>query len=219
MAPTARPTAVVLDLGNVVIRWDPLPALVAGVGEEEAAAFLADDDVDFGSWNHAQDLGRPWAEAQAWLAEHHARWIEHGRAYREHFDRSLVGLVDGTAEVLRAVVAAGVPAYALTNWSAETFPVAVERFGDVLHLFDDVVVSGEVGLAKPDPAVYDLAARRLGHPPEALFFTDDSPANVEAALAAGWDATVFTDSAALAAQLHERGLLPGGDAPVGTMAS
>lgn len=195
-----------LDLGNVLLRWDPLPAIAAGVGEEEARAFLASDDVCFGAWNHAQDAGRSWAEALAWLAEHHPRWLEHGKAYVEHFPESLPGLVPGSADVLRELVAQQVPTYALTNWSAELWPVATARFAE-LGLFRDVVVSGEAGVAKPDPAIFDLTAERIGAAPREVFFTDDGPRNVAAARDAGWEAEQFTDAATLRAQLVERDLL------------
>ncbi len=211
--PTARPSAVVLDLGNVVVRWDPAPAVAAGVGEAEAAAFLGADELDFGAWNQAQDGGRTWADALAWIEQHHPRWLEHARAYRQHFGRSLVALVDGTDAVLRDLAAAGVPTYALTNWSAETFPIARERFGDVLDLFADVVVSGEVGLVKPDPRIFALTAERLGREPADLFFADDSATNVTAAREAGWDAVLFTGAEALRADLERRRLLPADDEP------
>lgn len=199
---------MVLDLGNVLIRWQPHAALAAGVGDAEARAFLdpAVSGVDFAAWNHRQDAGGSWEDGESWLAEHHPDWVEHGAAYRRHFDRSLTGLLDGTAEVLRELTAAGVPTYALTNWSAELYPVAVERFAE-LALFADVVVSGQVGLAKPDPAVFALTVQRIGCEPGEIFFTDDSAPNVVAALAAGWDAELFTSPSGLRRQLVQRGLL------------
>ncbi|GAA5141369.1 HAD family phosphatase [Nocardioides marinquilinus] len=195
---------MVLDLGEVLVRWDPLPALAAGVGEAEARAFLT--EFDFDAWNHEQDAGRSFADAFAWLDQHAPRWSRHGRAYLEHFALSQVGEVEGSGAVVRALLAAGVPTFALTNWASETWSAALERF-EVLRTFDDVLVSGEVGTAKPDPAIYAMAAERFGHPPSSLFFTDDKPANVEAARAAGWDAEVFTGADALAAALVARGVL------------
>jgi 2-haloacid dehalogenase len=197
-------SAVVLDLGEVVVRWDPVPALAAGVGEEEARRFLA--GFDFDGWNHAQDAGRSWDDAFAWLEQHAPEWAPHGRAYLDHFERSLVGQVEGTEAVVRAVRASGVPLFALTNWASDTWTPAVERF-EVLGLFDDVLVSGDVGTAKPDPAIFAMAAERFGLVPEATYFTDDKPANVEAARAAGWDAEVFTGADALASALVARGVL------------
>ncbi len=196
---------VVFDLGNVLIRWDPHPAVAAAVGEREAARFLTADDFDFGSWNHALDAGRPWDEAEEAAARSHPHWAPHVRGYRAHFAHSLVGPVEDTVAVLEELHRAGVPLLALTNWSAETFPHARERYA-FLELFDDIVVSGEEGVAKPDPAIFEVLRRRAGVPLEQCVFVDDSPANVAAAAAAGMDAIVFTDTGHLREDLRRRGL-------------
>jgi 2-haloacid dehalogenase len=201
---SGRPTAVVFDLGNVLIRWDPRPAVAAGVGEEEAARFLAADDFDFLAWNHLQDSGRGWDEAEAEVARSHPHWHRHATAYRAHFDRSLLGSLEDNVALLRDLHAAGVPVAGLTNWSAELFPHALERF-DFLALFDDIVVSGDERLAKPDPAVFELLAARLGRPLSACVFVDDSATNVAAAAAAGLDAIHYTGQP-LRPLLQARGL-------------
>ncbi len=199
------PDAVVLDLGNVLIRWDPFPAVEAGVGDDEARRFLAAADFDFWVWNHAQDAGRSWADGESAVAASHPHWLPHLRAYRQHFGRSLTGVIDDSVAVLRDLHAAGVPVYGLTNWSAELFPVARERY-DFLGLFDDIVVSGEVGLAKPDRLVFDALAERTGRPLDRCVFADDSPTNIEAATQAGLDAVLFTDAGGLRTDLRSRGL-------------
>lgn len=195
---------VVFDLGNVLIDWDPLPAIAAGVGEGRARAFL--DSGVFEPWNHARDEGSSWEEGLTWLAEHEPRWVEAGRAYVEHFDRSLRGPVVGSVVVLRRLHGAQVPVCAMTNWSSELFPVAIERFG-FLRLFEHVVVSGTVGVAKPNPAIYAHAEGLIGREPEQIVFVDDKPANVEAAVARGWDGIRFAGPARLEAELAERDLL------------
>lgn len=199
-----RPS-VVLDLGNVLIRWDPRPAIAAAVGDEEADRFLAAEDFDFGAWNHEQDAGRPFAEAEEKAAASHPHWAEHIRGYRPHFAHSLLGPVYDTVAILRELHDARVPTYALTNWSAETFPLARERY-DFLGLFDDIVVSGELGVAKPDPAIFGVLRERVGRPLEECVYVDDSPRNVAAAAAAGMDAIHFTDTGHLRADLRDRGL-------------
>jgi 2-haloacid dehalogenase len=200
-----RPAAVVFDLGNVLIGWDPRPAIAAGVGDSEAARFLSAEDFDFLAWNHVQDEGRTWAEAEAEVARSHPHWHGHATAYRRHFGESLTGALEHNVALLREIHAAGVPVFALTNWSAELFPHARERY-DFLRLFDDILVSGEEGLAKPDPEVFELLRRRVGHPLEECVFIDDSPANVAAARAAGLDAVLFEDGTDLRAELARRGL-------------
>jgi 2-haloacid dehalogenase len=192
----------VFDLGNVLIRWDPHPAVAATLGDDEASRFL--DGFDFLAYNHQQDLGRTFEEAEAELARSHPHWHEHALAYRANFGRSLSPM-DANVAVLRDLHAAGVPLFALTNWSAELFPQALERF-DFLGLFEDIVVSGAERLAKPDPAVYALLERRVRRPLSACAFVDDSPANVEAAREAGLDAFLLTEQVSLRGELRDRGL-------------
>jgi 2-haloacid dehalogenase len=200
-----RPTAVVFDLGNVLIRWDPHPALAAGVGESEATRFLGADDFDFLAWNHVQDGGRRWADAEDEVSRTHPHWHRHAVAYRAHFDLSLLGALEENVSVLRDLARAGVPLFGLTNWSAELFPRALERF-DFLGLFEDIVVSGDEGVAKPEPAIFDLLRRRVGRPLEECLFVDDSAANVAAAADAGLDAILFTGDEPLRPALRARGL-------------
>jgi 2-haloacid dehalogenase len=195
---------VVFDLGNVLIAWDPRLAVAAGVGEAETERFFAAEDFDFLAWNHVQDSGRAWAEGVAEVRESHPHWAAHAEAYVAHFPASL-GEQPGTAEVVRDLHAAGVPMVGLTNWSAELYPHAPERF-EVLALLDDVVVSGEIRAAKPDPRAYRAAAERAGQPLDRLVFVDDSPRNVDAARALGMDAILFIDAADLRRELRARGL-------------
>ncbi len=202
---TDRPTAVVFDLGNVLIDWDPLPAIAAGVGEQEARRFLAADDFDFAAWNHEQDSGRPFEESERAAVARVPHWERAILSYRQHFDRSLVGGIEGSVAVLRDLHAAGVRLLALTNWSAELFPVALGRF-DFLGLFEDIVVSGDERMAKPDPRIFALLAERSGVPLSRCVFVDDKPVNVEAAQAAGMDGIVFVDDGRLRTLLRERGL-------------
>ena len=201
----SAPSAVVFDLGNVLIRWDPRPALAAAVGDDEADRILAADDFDFGAWNAAQDAGRPFKEGEEEVAASHPHWAEHVRGYRPHFEHSLTGTVDDTVAILRDLHEAGVPVFALTNWSAETFPLARERY-EFLALFDDVVVSGAEGVAKPDPAIFEVLRERVGRPLEECVFVDDGPHNVAAAADAGMDAIRFTDTGHLRDDLRARGL-------------
>jgi 2-haloacid dehalogenase len=203
--PDGSPSGVVWDLGNVLIDWQPAYAVAAGVGHEEAARFLAADDFDFGAWNHLQDSGGRWAEAVAEVARTHPHWAAHAAAYPEHFPLSLVGEVPGTADVVRALHAAGVPQWGLTNWSDELWHHAPAMF-DVLGLLVGIVVSGTEGVAKPDPRVFDLVGERAGLPLEELVFVDDRADNVAAAVALGMDGLVFTDAATLLVALRRRGL-------------
>ena len=201
----ATPAAVVFDLGNVLVDWDPFAAIAAGVGASEARRFLDAPDFDFMVWNHGPDSGGTWADAEDEVRRTHPHWAEHALAYRANFTASLLGEVPGTADVVRGLHAAGIPLFGLTNWSDELYPHAPRRF-DFLALFDDVVVSGTVKAANPDRRAYELVAERAGLPLDQLAFVDDRQANVDAAAGLGMDAILFTDATALRGQLRERGL-------------
>ncbi len=200
-----QPHGVVWDLGNVLIDWAPYAAIAAGVGADEAARFLAAEDFDFRAYNHRPDTGWTWAEAEAQVARTHPHWLRHAIAYREHFPLSLRGEVPGSVEILRALHAEGLPMWGLTNWSAELFHHAPASFA-FLDLLEDIIVSGVEKVAKPDPRVFEILAARTGRRLEGLVFVDDRADNVAAAAEAGMDAIVFTDSAALHAELSRRAL-------------
>ncbi len=200
-------TTVVVDLGGVLVTWDPVPAVAAVVGQERAERFVHGGGFDFAAWNLAQDSGRSWADAEAAATASHPHLADEIAAYRPHFALSLRGLVPGTAQLLRALHERGVRLVALTNWSAETIHHGPAAYPEVFALFDDLVVSGAEGVAKPDPEIFRILARRLGHGIDGVFFVDDNAANVEAARSAGMDAVRFTDAATLRQDLQARGLL------------
>jgi 2-haloacid dehalogenase len=197
--------AVVFDLGGVLIDWDPR-YLYRKLLDDEAAVeeFLA--TVCTPEWNAEQDRGRPFAEGVAELVERHPVHAAAITAYHERWPEMLGGAVGGTVEVLAELRAAGVPVYALTNWSAETFGVARERF-EFLEWFDGVLVSGEERMIKPDPAIFRLLLDRFGLDPGATFYVDDSEPNVEAAGRLGFDAVRFRTPAQLRRDLEARRLL------------
>jgi 2-haloacid dehalogenase len=200
-------TTVVLDLGGVVVQWDPVPAIAAAVGHERAQRFVHGGEFDFAAWNHLQDAGRTFADAEAAASETHPHLAEEIAAYRPNFALSLRGLVPGTAEIIGELHERGTRLVALTNWSAETFHHALELYPEVLARFHDIVVSGVEGIAKPDPAIFRVLETRLGHPLDGIVYVDDAPANVEAARTAGLDALQFTSADALRDELVGRGLL------------
>jgi 2-haloacid dehalogenase len=206
LAPTGRvpDRAVLFDLGGVLIGWDPARPYAQVLPAAEVPAFMA--AIDFPAWNRRHDAGLPFAAGEQELLD---RFPDQGaaiRAYRQHFAHALTGLVPGTAAVVAELQQARVALAALTNWSAETFPVARERFG-LLRRFAGVLVSGEEGVAKPDPAVFALALARFGFAPDQTTFVDDSAVNVAAARAAGLAAVQFVDAVQLRADLVALGLL------------
>jgi 2-haloacid dehalogenase len=199
--------AVVFDLGGVLIDWDPRYLFRKLLADEAAVEeFLA--TVCTPEWNAEQDRGRPFAEAVAELVERHPAHAAAITAYHERWPEMLGGDVPGTVALLAELRAAGVPLYALTNWSAETFGFARERF-EFLSWFDGVVVSGEERMAKPEPGIFQLLLDRFGLAPSATVFVDDAPGNVAAARRLGVDAVQFQGPDRLRQDLRMRGLLDG----------
>jgi len=198
-------SGVIWDLGNVLIDWQPHAAVAAGMGDEEARRFLAADDFDFNAFNHGLDAGGTWADGEAELRRTHPHWAEHAAAYHANFEHSLVGEVPGTVEIVRELSEAGVRMFGLTNWPDEFWPHAPRKF-EFLGLLDDVVVSGTEKVAKPDPAIYEIAVSRTGLAASDLVFVDDKQANVVGAIEAGLDGVLFTGAEDLRLRLRERGL-------------
>ena len=185
--------------------WDLRYLFEKLIGDrQELDRFLA--EVVTEQWHFECDAGRPVAEM---VPERIGRFPDHAHlieAYRARFNETIPGEIAGTHDLVRRLAERGVPLFALTNFGAE-FWAGFRPTQPIFELFEDIVVSGDERVAKPDPSIYQIAERRFGHAPQALFFTDDNPANVAAARARGWQAHLFTDAAALEAELAAHGLL------------
>lgn len=201
-------TAVVFDLGGVLIDWDPRYVYRDLFDGDEDAAERFLGTVTTQAWNHEQDRGRTFDEGVEILTARYPQHRELIAAYRDRWPDMLGGAIDGTVDILEELRKRDLGLYALTNWSAETFPVAEERF-PFLDWFDGVVVSGRERLAKPEPEIFTLLTDRFDLEPPSTLFIDDSPANVEAARAAGLLATRFTSPEALRDELVAAGALEG----------
>jgi 2-haloacid dehalogenase len=202
----ASTKSVVFDLGGVLIDWDPRHLYRKLLADEAAVEeFLA--TVCTPEWNAELDRGRPFAEGVAELVERHPEHAAAIAAYHERWPEMVAGDIPGTVEVLAELRAAGVPLYALTNWSAETFAITRGRF-EFLEWFDGLLVSGEERVTKPDSAIFQLLLDRFGLDPTATVFVDDSEANVAAARRLGFDAIGFTGHEELRRELVARRLLP-----------
>jgi 2-haloacid dehalogenase len=202
---TPAPTTVVFDLGGVLVDWDPRYLYRQLFDDpDEMESFLA--EVTTTEWNSHQDAGRPWAEAVELLALEHPEKRELIEAFHERWPEMLAGEIAGTVGILGELRETGIRLVALSNWSSEMFPFARARFG-FLDWFEDIVISGDVGVNKPDPRIFEHLVERFRIDPAASVFIDDSPANVEAAVTLGFRGLLFTDAVALRRELARCGLL------------
>jgi 2-haloacid dehalogenase len=199
-------TAVVFDIGNVLIEWDVKALYRQLLPDDEAIdAFLKETELL--ALNIELDRGLPFEQGIASLAARHPHHFDLVHAFKDRWAETLVGPIVETFAILEALRANAVPTYAITNFSAETWPIAVGRFSFLRTHFDDVVVSGELGLIKPDPKIYTALLSRNGLAPEDCFFIDDTLANVEGARAVGMRAHHFTITLDLRRDLIHLGVM------------
>ncbi|MFT3942729.1 MAG: HAD family phosphatase [Ancrocorticia sp.] len=197
-------TAVVFDLGNVLVGWDSYRALTHRMTLKEWLDLA--EAMDFASFNAMADSGVPLDEVIRRASEKDPSYGEVLREYYERFDDSIIGPVPGAAEIVAELKSTGVRLLGLTNWSDETYHFALPK-APAIALLDSVMVSGREGLAKPDPRIFERMIERYDLIPHNTVFIDDSPSNVEAAAALGLVSILFTDADALREQLRRLGVL------------
>ncbi|MGQ0558966.1 MAG: HAD family hydrolase [Sphingosinicella sp.] len=198
--------AVIFDCGNVLYGWDPDSFLVRQIADDEARLRFI-EDVGLWQWHDTLDAGRPFEEAAAELTGKYPHYADLISAWGERFGETIKDPVPGVHDLVRALHARGVPLFAITNFSADFWPEFHDRERAFFDLFDDIVVSGEVKLLKPDPAIFYLALDRFRLHPRDVLFVDDRQINVEAAQAVGMRAHLFTTAGDLMLRLEAEGLL------------
>jgi 2-haloacid dehalogenase len=207
--PSGAVDTVIFDLGGVLIDWDPRYLYRQLFVEDEPGMerFLA--EVTTAAWNLQLDAGKPFAEGVTELIAQHPHERERIEAYHARWIEMISGPIHGTVAILEELAARGVPLYAITNWSAETFAlIRREPAYAFLDLFREIFVSGELRMVKPEPAIFRHALERIGREAPQCLFIDDVEKNVAGAAAVGLAVHRFTTPEALAADLRTRGLLP-----------
>ncbi len=199
--------AIIFDLGGVLIDWNPnyvFDRLFEGQEEKKKEFFAS---ICTSDWNEEQDAGRSLTEATEELVAQYPEWKEYIQAYYGRWEEMLGGPIQGTVEVFRELKEKGqYKFYALTNWSAELFPIALERY-DFLHWFDGRVVSGEEKMRKPVPEFYQLLLSRYNLQPQDVIFIDDNLRNVQAAEVLGIKSIRFHSPEQLKKELEDLHIL------------
>lgn len=197
--------AIVFDFGGVLFDWNPHYLYRKYFNDAEAVErFLS--TIGFAEWNAQQDRGRPFAQA---VAELSAQFPEHAdliRAYDERWIESLGGVIQPTVDILRSLKEAGYPLYALSNWSAEKYQLVRARY-EFLSWFQDIVISGAVKIAKPDPRIFELLLGKIKQPAENCLLIDDSVDNIKVARGLGFATIRLESPEQLRMELVQLGLL------------
>ncbi|MDG2451041.1 MAG: HAD family phosphatase [Saprospiraceae bacterium] len=196
---------IIFDLGNVLIRWDP------GVVYKDY--FKTEDELNYFfehvctlEWNEEQDKGRPIETATELLVKEHPSHEEAIRMYYGRWKEMILGPVDGTPEILNSLhQKQNQRLLALTNWSAELFPYALENF-DFLGFFEGILVSGEEKMKKPDLEIYRRFEEKFPIDRTKSVFIDDSAKNIAGAKEAGWNVIHFKNASQLETELNNLGI-------------
>lgn len=198
---------IIFDLGGVLIDWNPEYVFRKVIPDEQRRQYFF-ENVCTHDWNVEQDAGRRIADATQMLVGQFPDWESEIRAYYDRWEEMLGGPIHDTVDLLRELRDQGQNRLlALTNWSDETFPVALARY-DFLHWFEGIVVSGQEKTRKPFPQIYQTLLDRFGVDPTHAIFIDDGIKNVEAAEKLGIKGIHFQGAAALRKQLQAWNIHP-----------
>ncbi len=198
-------TAVVFDIGNVLISWDPenlYRDLIPDASERQH--FL--NEVCTYDWNLEQDRGRPWADAISERLARFPQYEEWIKAYYERWDEMLAGAIEANVALLKELKGKGISLYAITNFSTEKYEDAKRLFPFLADSFVDTVISGDEKLLKPDAAIYNVLLDRNQLEAASLVFIDDTLKNVEAARGIGMKGLHFSETDKLRSDLKQLGL-------------
>ena len=198
-------STVVFDVGGVLIDWNPRYLYRTLISEaSEMERFLA--EVCTPEWHAQHDLGASYEDTIPALVDAHPEWADEVRAWSERFVEMYGGIFEGTVAILRDLHQMRVPLFASTNWGAQSWAMIKARY-DFLGWFDGALVSGEVGIAKPDPAFFDLLVETFALDPEVTLYIEDNLTNLRAAAHRGFVTHPFVSPLALAEDLSRLGLL------------
>ncbi len=201
-----RRSAVVFDVGNVLYDWNPRFLYERLIEDDRALdAFLR--HVATKEWHFQHDAGRPFAETSAELIAEYPEYAEHIAVWGPRFSETIPGMLPGMRDLVEELDAAGVPLYAITNFSGEFWVPFRAREAAIFDRFRDIVVSGDEKLVKPDAAIYRLALKRFGLEPGEALFIDDREDNIAGAEVVGITGLLFTDAPTLRRDLVRLGIL------------
>jgi len=204
-----QPEAVIFDIGNVLIEWQPEARYDEMVGPERRAAMFA--TIDLHGMNERLDRGEDFRTVIYDTADRYPAFRDEIRMWHDRWSDLARPPIDHSVRLLRALKKAGVPVFALSNFGIGSFAVSEADY-DFLSEFDRRYISGHMRVTKPDPRIYEMVEADCGVPPGRLLFADDRTENIDAAEARGWQGHLFRSPAGWAERLVAAGLLTEEDA-------
>lgn len=202
--------AVIFDIGNVLIEWQPERFYDAEIGEDRRRAMFA--EVDLHGMNDKIDLGGPFKETIYETAEMYPSWCTEIQMWYDNWIKLASPVIGPSVALLRTLRSKGIPVYALTNFGIESFDYAETQY-PFLGEFDRRYISGHMRMIKPDPTIYQMVEDDCGLPPESLLFADDRADNIAAAQARDWKAHLFEGPKGWAQALVDHGMLAPSELP------
>lgn len=201
----SRLRAIVFDFGGVLLEWDPRN-LYRLHFENEIIMEKFLDEINFYEWNARLDQGRPFTEGVAELSGQFPQYKDLIHLFHHHWVKCVGQPIKGTVELLLKLKTGGWRVYGLSNWSSETFPIVKSKF-QFFDVLDGYMISGDVNLIKPDPAIFRLFLSNYGYLAEECLFIDDSLRNVEIAHQLGFPTIRFQSPEQLERELQSLNLV------------
>jgi len=197
---------IVFDLGGVLVDWNPDYVYRKIFNDDEKKMRWFYDNICTSEWNEEQDAGRALAEGTELLVKKFPEHEENIRAFYGRWEEMLGGPIQGTVDILKELrEKENLKLYALTNWSHETFPIALDRY-EFLQWFDGRLVSGEERTRKPFRKIYELLINKFGIDPTESIYTDDNPRNLQPASELGFHTIHFQSPAQFRNELIQAGI-------------
>ncbi len=199
-----QPEAVVFDIGNVLIEWQPERFYDAAIGENRRLEMFS--DVDLHGMNELVDLGHHFTETVYSTAEKYPKWRGEIRMWHDRWIEMATPAIDHSVRLMKALQSKGMPVFSLTNFGIQSYDFAAKHY-PFLRDFDRDFISGHMAVTKPDAAIYRMLEETSGLSGDALLFTDDRTDNIEAAKSFGWQTHLFEGPQGWADRLVAAGLL------------
>jgi|TARA_B110000908_G_scaffold158207_1_gene199088 2-haloacid dehalogenase len=196
--------AVIFDIGNVLIEWQPEQFYDAVIGEARRRALF--ETLDLHAMNERVDLGENFTKVVTQAAQSIPDWSDEIMMWHDRWLDMASPAIEHSGRLMAALQAKGVPVFSLTNFGIETYAIAEQKY-PFMRIFDRDFISGHMGVVKPDPQIYQMVENGSALSGDALLFTDDRPENIEAAALRGWQTHLFDGSQGWADRLVFEGLL------------